>query len=122
MEEKKVEKKELFGKGIYGKKDAPIRTLDVFIAGMILLIVIFSVTFALNGGFIITFDTNGGTDVEYQKVKYGDLLEEPTDVSRQGYVLEAWMTSDDETLAEVWDFEVDTVTSDMELVAYWIEE
>lgn len=113
------EKKKLWGRGIYGSKDVPIRILDLFIGGAILLIVVFMFTFALNGGFSITFDSNGGTEVTYQKVKYGKLVEEPTEVVKPGYVLEKWVTSDDESLAEDWDFAVDTVTYDMELFAVW---
>lgn len=113
------EKKQLFGRGVYGKKDAPIRVLDKFIIGAILLIVIFIGAFAMNGGFSITFNSNGGTEVNYQKVQYGELIEEPSDVIKPGYVLEQWATSEDETIAEVWDFEVDTVVEDMELVAIW---
>lgn len=113
------EKKSLFGKGVYGSKEAPIRILDCFIGGMILLIVIFVVVFALNGGFVIAFDSNGGSEVESQKLEYGDYIEEPSDVSKPGYELEAWMTSDDETLAEIWDFSTNTVYEDMTLVAYW---
>lgn len=113
------EKKTLFGKGIYGKKDAPIKVLDCFIGGAILLIIVFVVSFALNGGFIITFDTDGGSEVTFQKIGYGDFVEEPTGVTKPGYELNGWMTSDDETLAEVWEFSVDTVTSDMTLVASW---
>ncbi len=113
------EKKKLWGRGIYGSKDVPIRILDVFIGGAIVLIVVFMFTFALNGGFSITFDSNGGTEVTYQKVKYGKLVEEPTEVIKPGYVLEKWVTSSDESLAEDWDFTTDTVTSDMELFAIW---
>ena len=34
------EKKKLFGRGIYGSKDVPIRILDGLIVGMILLAVV----------------------------------------------------------------------------------
>ncbi len=114
------EKKSFFGRGIYGKKDAPIKVLDKFIIGAVALIAIFMCTFAMNGGFSITFDSNGGTEVDYQKIKYGELIEEPSDVSKPGYELEKWVTSDDETLAVEWDFDADTVEADMELFAIWI--
>ncbi len=113
------EKKSYFGRGIYGKKDAPIRVLDKFIIGAVILIVVFICTFTLNGGFSITFESNGGTEVSYQKVKYGELVEEPSDVVKPGYNLEKWVTSSDETLALDWNFEEDTVESDLQLYAIW---
>lgn len=113
------ENKSYFGKGIYGKKDAPIRVLDKFIIGAIALIIVFICAFTLNGGFSITFESDGGSEVSYQKVKYGELIEEPTDIIKAGYVLEKWVTSEDETLAVEWDFSEDTVENDMELFAIW---
>lgn len=113
------EKKQLFGRGVYGSKDVPIRILDKFIAVAIGLIVVFIFAFAMNGGFSVTFDSNGGTEVSYQKLEYGELIEEPSDVVKPGYELEKWVTSDDESLAVEWDFAVDTVESDMQLYAIW---
>ena len=51
------EKKKLFGRGIYGSKDVPIRILDGLIVGMILLAVVLTVIFSINGGYRVTFDT-----------------------------------------------------------------
>ena len=50
------EKKKLFGRGIYGSKDVPIRILDGLIVGMILLAVVLTVIFSINGGYRVTFD------------------------------------------------------------------
>ncbi|MFI3172537.1 MAG: InlB B-repeat-containing protein [Eubacteriales bacterium] len=112
--------KKLWGRGVYGSKDAPIRVLDIFIVSAIVLIIIFAMTFAINGGFSITFDSNGGSDVSYQKVKYGEYITEPSEVSKPGYVLSKWVTSEDETLAEEWSFQEDTVVEDMILYAIWV--
>ena len=52
-----------FGRGIYGSKDVPIRILDGLIgvlAGAALILIIY---FTINGGFQITFDTQGGSQV-----------------------------------------------------------
>ena len=48
------EKKKLFGRGIYGSKDVPIRILDGLIVGMILLAVVLTVIFSINGGYRVT--------------------------------------------------------------------
>ena len=52
-----------FGRGIYGSKDVPIRILDGLIVGMILLAVVLTVIFSINGGYRVTFDTRGGGEI-----------------------------------------------------------
>ena len=64
------EKKKLFGRLIYGSKDVPIRILDGLIVGMILLAVVLTVIFSINGGYRVTFDTRGGGEIPYQKLRY----------------------------------------------------
>lgn len=65
MEEEKKElpKKRWFGRGIYGSKDVPIRILDGLIAFLIVLTVALTAVFAINGGYVVSFDTDGrGSD------------------------------------------------------------
>jgi len=67
------EKKKLFGRGIYGSKDVPIRILDGLIVGMILLAVVLTVIFSINGGYRVTFDTRGGGEIPYQNLRSQDM-------------------------------------------------
>lgn len=113
------EKKKLFGKGVYGSKDVPIKMLDKLIAGIILTIIILAFVFANDNGFAITFETDGGSEVDSQKVEYGEYIVEPDNVIKAGYTLEKWVTSDDETIAVEWDFTTDEVVDDMTLYAVW---
>ncbi len=69
--------------------------------------------------FTISFDINGGSEVtkpENQSVKDGDKAIEPTEPQRSGYKFDGWYNG-----SEMWDFD-SAVTSDIELVAMWIEE
>lgn len=115
----KTVKKQWIGKGIYGKKDVPIRILDGMIGGFVTVIIVLIVVFAINGGFYVTFDTDGGSEVVKQKVTYGDHIEEPEDPVKPGYDFVHWVTSEDEYLAEVWNFSESKVEGDLTLYAIW---
>lgn len=65
----------------------------------------------------VHFESNGGSEVEDQKVQYGEKVEKPKDPTRDGYTFDAWYQDLDKT--EKWDFENDTVTGNMTLFAGW---
>ncbi len=106
-----------FGRGIYDKTDTPIRLLDGFIVGVIIVIVVMVVVFALFGGYTVAFDTSGGTEIASQKLRYGNYIEEPEDPVRQGYEFDGWYYEGHEE--ETWDFSVDKVGGDLTLIARW---
>lgn len=114
-----VTKKKWIGKGIYGKKDVPIRILDGMIVGFVTAIIILVAVFAINGGYYITFATDGGSEITEQKVSYGDYVEQPEIPRKPGYEFVHWVTSEDEYLAEIWDFAENKVEGDMTLYAVW---
>lgn len=116
-EENPMIQKRLFGRGIYGSKDVPIRLLDGLIVFLLISIVGMIAYFALSGGFTVTFDSQGGTEVESQKLKYGDMAEEPKPPIRPGYEFDGWYT--EEGTVE-WYFPVNTVEGDLTLYARWI--
>lgn len=68
----------------------------------------------------ITFDSKGGTAIEPQIVQIGDLISKPEDPEREGYVFAGWFS--DIAMTEEWDFDKDTVLSNMTLYAKWITE
>lgn len=106
-----------FGRGIYDKTDTPIRLLDGFIAGIIIIIVVMVAVFAIFGGFTVSFNTSGGTEIASQKLRYGNYVEEPEEPVRQGYIFAGWYYEGHEN--ETWDFSVGTVGGDLELIARW---
>lgn len=113
------EKKKWFGRGIYDKKDAPIRILDKLILGAVALVIILIFWFAVHGGYTVSFDTDGGSEVAEQRLEYGDLVAEPETPVKPGYTFVSWVTSRDESLAEEWSFAETKVTSDQTLYAVW---
>lgn len=107
-----------FGRGIYGSKDVPIRILDGLIgvlAGAALILIIY---FTINGGFQITFDTQGGSQVAAQKLRYGQLVSKPEEPYKPGYDFQGWygQIEGEET---AWSFESEKVTGDITLYARW---
>ena len=66
--------------------------------------------------FTVTFDTNGGSQLEAQEVTLGDCAERPADPVRKGYAFEGWFA--DEQLTAVYDFST-PVTGDITLYAKW---
>lgn len=111
------EKKKWFGRGIYGSKDVPIRLLDGFIALLIFAIIVLTVIFAWNGGYLVSFDTGGGNEIPSQKLRHGSLVEEPPAPLRAGYEFGGWYYGVD--LEHQWDFAVTKVNSEVTLVAKW---
>ena len=115
-----AEDKKWFGRGIYGSKDVPIRILDGFIIGAICFVVILVFWFATHGGYNVTFDTKGGSEITVQRLKHGELAEEPEAPLKPGYTFCGWVTSEDESLAKEWNFATDKVENDLTLYAVWM--
>lgn len=67
----------------------------------------------------VKFISNGGTEVESQKVKIGKKAKEPDEPKKEGYHLEGWYSDID--LTQKWNFAKDTVESNMTLYAKWAE-
>lgn len=115
-----AEDKKWFGRGIYGSKDVPIRILDGFIIGAICFVVILVFWFATHGGYNVTFDTKGGSELTVQRLKHGELAEESETPLKPGYTFCGWVTSEDESLAKEWNFATDKVENDLTLYAVWM--
>ena len=64
----------------------------------------------------VTFNTDGGTAVEDQKVANGKTATEPTAPTKDGYIFDGWYT--DAALNQKYDFSK-AVTNDMTLYAKW---
>lgn len=65
--------------------------------------------------YTVSFDTNGaGINYEDQEVLSGDKISKPADPTKGSYKFLGWYNGD-----ELWNFDSDTVESDMTLVAKW---
>ena len=67
----------------------------------------------------VTFDSNGGSEVDTQYIIEGQKVIEPDDPTLTGSVFDSWVYYDNEVETE-WDFD-DSVTADIELSAKWIQ-
>ncbi len=65
----------------------------------------------------VSFDTNGGSEIEDIEVSHGDLLDKPKDPTREGYEFKGWFI--DKGLLKLWDFAMDKVKGFITLFAKW---
>lgn len=108
-----------FGLKITGDKKKLIRILNIVIIGLIALVIILACWFSTHGGFTISFETDGGSEVQSFKYNYGEYIEFPEMPTKPGYNFVCWVTSRDDDLAEEWIFDKNTVEEDMTLYALW---
>lgn len=103
--------------GLYRNVKMSVKTANllVLILAAALLVSIFVLT--RNNGFTVSFDTDGGSQVESMKVYYGDTFSEPEQPVKEGYVFTGWYT--DRAATEEWSFETDTAQNSMTLYAGW---
>ena len=73
----------------------------------------------MNRSYTVTFDANGGSEVESQIVKRNQTATKPEDPTREGYQFEGWFY--EERQEEQFDFTT-KVTENINLIAKWIEE
>ena len=64
--------------------------------------------------YTVTFNTNGGGDIEPKLVKKGSSVDEPPTPSRDGYIFDGWYDG-----SRLWTFSF-SVDKDMTLTARWI--
>lgn len=68
--------------------------------------------------YTVTFDSNGGTPVEIQKVKPNDFIKEPNNPTKEGKVFGGWYIVENENSLKM-DFRIYRVRKDLKLVAKW---
>ncbi len=71
--------------------------------------------------YTVTFNSDGGSEVESLHVEYGHTVTKPTDpakaaTAQYSYTFAGWYNGDD-----LWDFENDTITGNVTLTAHWTE-
>ena len=77
------------------------------------------VTVIISTDCTVHFETNGGTQIPDQTVRYGEKVLRPEDPVREGYHVEGWYTDID--LKNPWDFEKDTVQGNLTLYVKWAQ-
>ena len=102
---------------IYKRAKISIRALEIFIFLGLVALALVIVYLSATGGFNVSFDTRGGSEVEAQRLRYGDSVTEPPIPTKEGYVFLGWYA--DEGLARAVDLENMTVTESTTLYAAW---
>lgn len=69
--------------------------------------------------YIVTFETNGGSEINKQTVNKGDKISKPENPTKEGYLFVGWYS--DKALKNEYDFSLE-VTKDMTLYAKWEED
>lgn len=106
--------------GLYSKVNVSVRTVNMVIIAGIAALVFCVIFMTMHGGFTVDFDTDGGSHVESQKLKYGDKVEVSDNPVKEGYSFEGWYV--DRACTDEWDMENDTVQESMTLFAGWEEK
>ena len=104
-------------RGLYKNVKVSVRTLNIAIIALVLIILVFVAFDLRHPGLQITFDSRGGSDVAPQIQMYGEPLNLPESPTREGYEFAGWHK--DHACFEPWNIEVDTIQSDMTLYAGW---
>lgn len=103
--------------GLYKNVKVSVKTVERVILVMFALLLVLLIAGISAGGYTVSFDARGGTDVPSQELEYGELVSEPAPPSREGYVFDGWYV--DEGGVQRWDFSADTVSDHMTLYARW---
>lgn len=69
--------------------------------------------------FTVTFDSQGGSQVDSQTVAEGGAAKKPNDPTKAGYLFKGWYQKGDDSA--LWDFEKNTVAENLTLYAKWEE-
>lgn len=120
LKQEKEEQKTPPMRGLYSKVKISVRTLNIIIVVLIVLLIA-CIAFAIShGGFHVTFDTQGGTTIEMQERMYGELVEVSEPPTREGFIFDGWYLDPGATIP--WNIDEDLVTESMTLYAGWKED
>ena len=106
-------------KNIYSRARVSVRVLDVFIVVCLLALALSIVYLSITGGFDVSFDSLGGSEVEPQRLRYGEQIKEPSQPTREGYVFLGWY--EDKGLTKKVDFSSAVASSSTTFYACWEE-
>lgn len=105
-------------RGLYSKINISIKTLDRIIV-VLFLAILFCIIYGLkNDGFLVSFNSLGGSYIEPIKYEYGDkvIIENPT---REGYKFDYWALDENCQIRANLDNII--VENDFTLYACWLK-
>ena len=102
---------------LYSKINMSVRTANILVAVVLVLLVGAGVFVIRHNGFTVSFETDGGSAVENVKVMHSELIVQNAVPMKEGWVFTGWYS--DPACTQKWDLEKDTVTGSMTLYAGW---
>lgn len=105
--------------GLYRNIKMSLKSANIMVISLIALLITVTVLLVANGGFTVSFDSDGGSYVKPVKALYGENInvDEP---KRSGWKFKGWYLDRDCTIE--WYPETDRVTDSMTLYAGWEKE
>ncbi len=103
--------------GLYRNVKMSVKAANrIIIIGLVVLIacMIFAVSHA---GFTVTFDTDGGSRIDNQRVMYGQSIQLEENPVKEGYTFTGWYLDKDCT--RQFDINNDTVSDSVTLYSGW---
>lgn len=76
--------------GLYQNLNLSTRALSWVIVIGVILMVLFMILGSRNGGYTVTYNSRGGSDVPAQTYDFQEMVVWPTPPQRQGYVFTGW--------------------------------
>ena len=103
--------------GLYRNVKMSVKTADRLILIGIIVLIACMIFFFFYAGFTVTFNTDGGSQIENQKVMYGQLVEVEENPVKEGYTFTGWYT--DKDCKNQFDVTKDKVSDSMTLYSGW---
>lgn len=110
-------------RGLYDKVKISVKQLNIIIPVLLIAIVICVAIGLSNRGYLVQFNSQGGTTVgesATRKYLYGEKIDSVEDPTREGYSFTGWYQ--DAACTFPWDMEKDGVIEPMTLYAGWEEK
>ena len=105
------------GGGLYSKVNMSVRTANILVSVLVTALIVTMLFLVKHNGFVVEFDTDGGSYVQSVKAYHSEIVSNPKDPVKEGYVFTGWYT--DRACTNEWDMKNDTVTQSMTLYAGW---
>ena len=106
--------------GLYAKVRMSVRTANILVAILALVLVGALIFVISHNGFTVNFETNGGTEVASVRVLHGETVAQSQVPAREGYEFTGWYT--DRACTSPWSMDSYTVTGSLTLYAGWAEK
>ena len=103
--------------GLYAKVRMSVRTANILVAILALVLVGALIFVISHNGFTVNFETNGGTEVASVRVLHGETVAQSQVPTREGYEFTGWYT--DRACTSPWSMDSDTVTGSLTLYGGW---